>query len=117
MSDSPDQQLVLLGAEIARAWELPESAPAAEDELLRRLAARILELLDGDMGALMQILYRIDVPEARFNEAMAAASQQERAERLARLCIERERLKIKTRELYRRRGSADAPNGPDGPEL
>jgi hypothetical protein len=48
------------------------------------------------------MIYRHDVAEDRFNEALQADNLELQAERIADLVIERELQKVKTRKAYRK---------------
>ncbi len=67
-------------------------------EMEALLSARISEMLADEMEALINAMYRMDVPEPAFHEAMAHA---DRAERIAKLVVERLIQKAKTRIWYR----------------
>jgi hypothetical protein len=45
-------------------------------------------------------MYRLDVPETRFHEAMAAADTPGRAEALARLMVDRELVRLDMRRRF-----------------
>lgn len=62
------------------------------------LTLRIRQLLQDDMEKLINVMYRIDVPETAFHEAMAHT---DRAERVAKLVVDRLIQKAKTRIWYR----------------
>ncbi len=67
-----------------------------------RLKALIAYLLEHDMHRLLNAMYRLDVSEARFHEAMQTMDRDEAASRVADLVIEREMQKVKTRLHYRK---------------
>lgn len=62
------------------------------------LSQRIQEMLEHNMEGLINAMYRIDVPEKAFHEAMVYP---DRASRLADLVVERLIQKAKTRIWYR----------------
>ena len=68
------------------------------EEIERFLSARISEMIDGEFEKLVNAMYRIDVPEPAFHEAMMFDN---RADRLAVLVIERLIQKARTRIWYR----------------
>ncbi len=68
-------------------------------ELIKELARAIQYLIDKDFEKLMHILYRIDVSEAKVKAAFGL--EQDVAEQIALLIIEREEQKVITREKYR----------------
>ncbi|NOU45779.1 MAG: hypothetical protein HOO86_01810 [Bacteroidales bacterium] len=72
-----------------------------EDLLLKRLSLFIYDLLQHNFEKLCALMYRHDVNEKLFNEALLLPNDEERAKAIARIVIEREMLKKKTREMYR----------------
>lgn len=85
-------------------FNIPEFSDALShyEDLHKVLSLHIRELLDTGMERLMQILYRIDVSEEAVKRAFAEGqSINGIADRLARLCIERQLQKIRTREEYK----------------
>ncbi len=73
-----------------------------EDLLQKRLTLFIYDLLQHNFEKLCSLMYRHDVRESAFDDALAQANDEERAKAIARIVIERELLKLKTREIYRR---------------
>jgi hypothetical protein len=73
-----------------------------EDLLLKRLTLFIYDLLQHNFEKLCALMYRHDVNEKLFNEALLLPNDEERAKAIARIVIEREMLKMKTREMYRK---------------
>lgn len=71
------------------------------DELSRRLKVFILDLLQHDFHRLCNLIYRHDVPESKFNEALSGPDIEVQAEAIAQLVIEREMQKIASRKAYR----------------
>lgn len=69
-----------------------------QSEIEALLSRRIGEMLKDEMEALINAMYRIDVSEAAFHEAMR---HDDRAERIAHLVVERLIQKAKTRIWYR----------------
>lgn len=68
--------------------------------LQEQLKLFIFDLLQHDFERLCALMYRHDVNEALFNKALMLATDAERAEAIAGLVIDREMLKIKTRERF-----------------
>ena len=54
------------------------------------------------MHRLLNAMYRLDVNEAKFHQAMQSDSKEEAASRVADLIIEREMQKVKTRLHYKK---------------
>ena len=67
-----------------------------------KLSLLVAYLLENDMHRLLNAIYRLDVSEAKFHEAMQSDSKEEAASRVADLIIEREMQKVKTRLHYKK---------------
>jgi len=76
----------------------PSSIPNY-DELIKELARAVQYLIDKDFEKLMHILYRIDVSETKVK--IAFGLEQDVAQQIALLIIEREEQKVITRAKYR----------------
>ncbi len=72
------------------------------ETLVERLKIFIADLLQHDFGKLCNLMYRHDVNERRFNEALSLPDDESRSEAIANLVIDREMQKIKIREMYAR---------------
>ncbi len=88
---------------------LPKGEPLPADyermdrkELHHRLKFYIAEMLEHNFEKLCNMMYRHDVPELQFNEALDAATLDKQADKLANVVIEREMLKVETRRAYRK---------------
>ena len=68
----------------------------------RKLSFLVAYLMENDMHRLLNAMYRLDVSEAKFHEAMQSKSKEEAANRVADLVLEREMQKVKTRLHYRK---------------
>lgn len=68
-------------------------------EFVKELARAIEFLIEKDFEKLMQILYRIDVSESKVKEAFGL--EQDVAQQIALLIIEREEQKVITRAKYK----------------
>jgi hypothetical protein len=73
------------------------------EELENFLAEKIDTMIRMDFGALVQLLYRIDVSEAKLRELLAAADGPA-GKIIARLIMERQWQKIETRRKYNKPG-------------
>ncbi|HWB93364.1 MAG TPA: hypothetical protein VG605_15995 [Puia sp.] len=71
------------------------------------LAEKINALIQNDFGALVQLLYRIDVSEDKLRRMLADNSGEDAGRLIARLIIERQRQKIENRRKYRRDDDID----------
>jgi hypothetical protein len=93
-------------------WRLPaleKNATETEAWLLALLQKRILALLEDDFSRLYQALYRIDVPEILVKQAFEEANDLPTlAQYLAKLVLERQKLKLRTREAYKKQQAAES---------
>ena len=79
-------------SEILEQWGLTIiPSPTLEKELMVAITC----LLNSNIPKLLQILYRLDVPEKKVVEAMNSKNKNEIAVKLARLILTRESVKIK----------------------
>ena len=88
----------LLIAELNRAYDWGLTA----NELEAQLAEKINALIQRDFGALVQLLYRIDVSEVRLRRMLNDESGEDAGLLIARLIMERQWQKIESRRRYRR---------------
>ena len=70
--------------------------------LHKKLSILVAYLMENDMHRLLNAMYRLDVSEIKFHEAMQSMSREEAAIHLADLIIEREVQKVKTRLHYKK---------------
>jgi hypothetical protein len=110
-----DTALLIADLNRAYSWDLapaePErklteassaAGPSPEDALETQLAEKINTLIQRDFGALVQLLYRIDVPEQKLRRMLETNDGQDAGRLIARLIMERQWQKIETRQHYRR---------------
>lgn len=83
------------------------SAGLGIDELTDLLAERVNAMINGDFGALVQLLYRIDVNESRLRLLLQENQGADAGRLIARLILERQWQKILTRREYSRRDTTD----------
>jgi hypothetical protein len=101
-----DKELLAIDLKNVFGWEL------TADELELQLAAKIDALIQRDFGALVQLLYRIDVSEARLRGMLDDNTGEDTGRIIARLIIERQWQKIESRRRYRRDDAgSDADTG------
>ncbi|PVY41813.1 hypothetical protein [Pontibacter virosus] len=86
--------------QLQRVFESEHQLPTQESDLIQEVAHMVLYLLRHNLNQLLNILYRIDVDERNVKRAMLAASEEEVAENIARLIVERELLKAQIRFRY-----------------
>ncbi|SIQ49627.1 hypothetical protein [Pontibacter lucknowensis] len=86
--------------QLQRVFESEHRLPTQENDLIQEVSRMVLYLLRHNLNQLLHILYRIDVEERKVKQAMLAASEDEVAENIARLIVERELLKAQIRFRY-----------------
>src|ERR1700676_4982289 len=72
------------------------------DELQEKLKQHINHLIQHDFEKLVTLLYRIDVSEIKLKELLQQNANKDAAEIIAKLIIERQMQKIKTRNQFKR---------------
>ncbi|MBZ0243066.1 MAG: hypothetical protein K8F24_07625 [Bacteroidales bacterium] len=82
-------------------------------ELHARIKLHILDLLQHDFEQLAALMYRHDVSESRFNKALQLPNDNQRADDIATLVIEREKQKIATRLAYAKQKAKTIDKTPD----
>jgi hypothetical protein len=70
-------------------------------ELEQQLADRVNTMIQRDFGALLQLLYRVDVDEARLRGLLQENEAEDAGRIIARLIMERQWQKIESRRQYR----------------
>lgn len=70
-------------------------------ELELRLHTFISNLLENDFEKLCNLIYRHDVDESKFNNALSYPNIDDQAWRITHLVIDREMEKVKMRKAYR----------------
>mgnify|MGYP006143639593 CR=1 FL=1 len=77
-----------------------DTAMQQYEEILSRLEKQVQYLLNDDFQTLLNALYRIDVNEERFREALELSKPNEVARNLGKLILDRIVLKAQTRLKY-----------------
>lgn len=89
--------------EIATSEKLVSIEKQTYEELERELSKYLNNLLVSDYNKLIAILYRIDISQEKAVAALAENAEKESAgETLARLIVERQLQKVKTRSAFRK---------------
>ena len=99
-----DTPLLIQDLNHAFGLELAETATA--EALQALLAEKINALIRNDFGALVQLLYRVDVNESKLRLLLEENADEDAGNLIAGLIIERQWQKIETRQRYRRNESA-----------
>ncbi|MEM9897429.1 MAG: hypothetical protein AAF789_13770 [Bacteroidota bacterium] len=71
------------------------------DRLLNYLTECVNEFIDHDLNSLLNILYRIDIPEIIVKDLLQNSEQGKISRNIAVAIIEREKQKVITRRQYR----------------
>lgn len=74
------------------------------EEWMRELAAAINRLIQTDFTGLVNILYRLDVSEARLKQVLADQPGTNAGELIAALMVERQLEKNRTRSQFKQHG-------------
>jgi hypothetical protein len=87
---------------ILRDFELVEpSKQMTEQELLVYLADTIAYMIEHKMDFLLSLLYRLDVSEQKINGALMPGNEDDAHIALAKLVLERQKLRVATKQAYR----------------
>ena len=73
-----------------------------QSDLKQQLTLFIRELLEHDFHRLCNLIYRHDVSEPKFHQALELPDIELQSDRIADLVIEREMQKVATRKAYRK---------------
>jgi hypothetical protein len=84
------------------------------DQVEALLAEKINAMINGDFGALVQLLYRVDVSESRLRQLLRGDETSEAGRLIARLILERLWQKILTRRALN--GETSDGTRQDGPD-
>ncbi|MAE83869.1 MAG: hypothetical protein CMB80_14105 [Flammeovirgaceae bacterium] len=71
-----------------------------EEELIEYLIRVVQYLLDHDFEKLLNVMYRIDLPENRVKNVLTTSDPENLSRSLSELILDRERQKAKTRIQY-----------------
>jgi len=77
-----------------------QRSPATETALLQKIAALVNELIQHDFPKLVQILYRADISEKKLKENIAQAGNDDTAQIIARMLLERQQQKSALRQSF-----------------
>lgn len=80
-----------------------------EDELVSFLANHINDMIVHDLPKLIQMIYRVDISEKKLKEMLLQNKNYEAGMIIARMVLERQKEKAKSRQLFKQ----DLPNDPD----
>lgn len=83
-------------------WALNLNDQSTMDEIRLVLAEQIRQLIDRDFSQLVQLLYRVDISEKKLKQVLHEQVNEDAAQLIAGLIIERQFQKIQTRKFFRR---------------
>lgn len=87
---------------ILRDFELVQpNKEMSEQELLDYLAEAISYMIEHKMDFLLSLLYRLDVSEKKINAALMPGNGEDAPIALAKLVLERQKLRVATKRAYR----------------
>jgi len=72
----------------------------SEEQLIKKISVQLLSLLRYDHQKVIQLLYRYDVDENKAKNAFKLINDEDIAEALAQLLVQREMQKIELRKKY-----------------
>ena len=100
--------------DLNQAWELGLSDDITAEQLEEVLAEKLNSLIQSDFPALVRLLYRIDINEARLRNLLKENALEDAGKIIARLIIERQWQKILSRRQFKR-PQADGPRRSGNP--
>lgn len=83
--------------------KIPEELTDREQQyaaLKRLLSKRIMEMIDHEFDRFVNLLYRIDISEAKVKQALAEQPFSKGVEKVAEMIIERQLQKVSTRKQF-----------------
>ncbi len=88
---------------INKDWALQLDTSLTEEELIQAFAVHLNDMIVHDFSKLVTALYRIDVSELKIRQTLKDNPKADAGRIIAHLIVERQKQKIKTRELFRSR--------------
>ncbi|MCF6169616.1 MAG: hypothetical protein L3J66_01385 [Bacteroidales bacterium] len=82
----------------------------SRDELQFQLQVFIAGLLENNFEKLCNMIYRHDVPENKFEDALEVGTIDEQAAKIAKLVLERELEKVASRRAYKKQKEQSSLN-------
>jgi hypothetical protein len=82
-------------------FDLPAVIHQKPDDMERVLAEKINDLIKNNFNHLVYLLYRMDVDESRLKQLLKDNPDEDAGRMIARLVIERQLQKIKTRASFK----------------
>jgi hypothetical protein len=113
--NSKELDTSLLIQDLNHAYGLELSGIPTEEALQAALAERINAMIKYDFGALVQLLYRIDINETRLRRLLDEKRENDAGVIIAILVIERQWQKIESRRKYRKSDARPSQKDVTGP--
>lgn len=101
----PDRQVLI--RDLNADYGLEIAGYPSAGRLEESLSERLNRLIREDFSGLVRLLYRVDIDEARLKQLLHTGQGTDSGKIIARLIIERQLQKIRTRKIY-------AKNNPSG---
>ena len=95
-----DTDLQEAAVEFYKLFLLPQTTRISYDQLKQHLINHINQLLKTDFAALVQLLYRMDIPEEKLRYYLQQNQGEMASDIIAALMIERQLQKIESRRLF-----------------
>ncbi len=96
-----NNSLQQLQALVAQDFEpVPAAQILTEEQLLTVLSEQIAWMLEHKLEYLMSLMYRLDVPEHKVDEALSPAAEMPAHRALAQLILDRQKQRILTKRQY-----------------
>jgi len=97
---------------IVRNFELETSKDTlSEEELLVLLTEQVAYMMEYKMDYLLSLLYRLDVLEHKINHVLSPVAIDSPAVGLAKLILERQKLRVATKQEYKPKTEDDDLEG------
>jgi hypothetical protein len=103
--DENDELAGLINKDLGSIGEtmmIPAGSGLDRAMIREKLAVLIAHLMESNFEKLCQAMYRLDVPESKFDRAMNENNLPDIPYAIADLVIEREMQKVRTRIMYKR---------------
>jgi len=85
---------------LSRNWDLTAEPNSDFESLKTALTGRIKDLILNDFHRLVQAMYRLDIDEHKFHQALNSGNIDTQASTLTSLVLDREIQRLKFREQY-----------------
>lgn len=97
------QDLEATTAMLIRDFEIErkEEATMNEQELFDMLANHIAYMIEYRLEFLLSLMYRLDIDEAKVNEALSPSNEVPANVALARIVLDRQKQRIFTKQFYK----------------